>query len=167
MNRWCWLAALVLVACKTDKPPRTGTGTEAEPSAPAMSATDEPPAAPTTGSAPGPESPASSADLRTILQLVIDDPELEGYLHLSAPGRFPLQIAGDGLPDGLTKSTQPVAIVSAPAPDAPVIAFTAIEATSSRATVRYRFGAEGIQGTATLEKTPMGWQLVRSRIIER
>src|SRR5262245_60640178 len=50
---------------------------------------------------PASGAPASDEDVTKILQLVVDDPELDHYLHLGEPGRFPLQIAGDKLPSGV------------------------------------------------------------------
>ncbi|MCC6525400.1 MAG: hypothetical protein IT373_22295 [Polyangiaceae bacterium] len=174
MWRICGVLGLSLVACKGPKPAQTGPAASGEPAA---SSTASAQAAPgDTGSHADPE-PAttgaahtgrpSSDELRTILQLVLDDSELDGYLHLGSPDRFPLKIAGEGLPDGLVKATKPVVVVTAPAADAPVLVFTEIDASADRATVRYRFGAENIRGTATLEKSARGWQLVQSRIIER
>src|SRR5690349_12237801 len=43
------------------------------------------------GPAPGAQ---SSNDQQAILQLVIDDPELDPFLKLGEPGRFPLKMSG-------------------------------------------------------------------------
>src|SRR3954452_20044608 len=50
---------------------------------------------------PAAGAPASDEDVTAILQLVVNDPELDNYLHLGEPGRFPLQLAGERLPSGL------------------------------------------------------------------
>jgi hypothetical protein len=108
-------------------------------------------------------------DVAAILQLVIDDPELDSHLHLGNAGRFPLQVAGASLPSGLklVKAAEPVKVVAAPQSkkDA-VLVFTEIEVQPAKATVRYRYDVEGIRGTATLAKTPHGWELKNSRLVE-
>src|SRR5690348_5457402 len=52
------------------------------------------------GAKPSSGAPASDEDVAAILQLVVDDPELDNYLHLGQAGRFPLQLAGEHLPSG-------------------------------------------------------------------
>jgi len=126
------------------------------------------------GAAPGlksdePESAPAGDDASAILQLVIDDPELDAYLKLGEPGRFPLKVSGSALPDGLklVKATEPVKLVDAPASDKdPVLVINAIEIDGGTATVRYRYPIEGIRGTARLTKGPHGWELKSSRIVE-
>src|SRR5262245_18436245 len=114
-----WLMVVLCVgACGGAAPPA------ASPDAPAESADAKPPAAdeaeapPKSDNAAASDKPASSApasddDVIKILQLVVDDPELDNYLHLGQAGRFPLQIAGDKLPSGLKliKATEPVKVV--------------------------------------------------------
>lgn len=113
--------------------------------------------------------PASDADVTAILQLVVDDPELDHYLHLGEPGRFPLQISGERLPSGLklVKATEPVKIVDGPKSkkDA-VLVITEIDVQGDRATVRYRYDVEGIRGNVTLAKLAHGWELKNSRLVE-
>ena len=119
--------------------------------------------------APPASAPASEQDVAAILQLVVDDPELDRYLHLEEPGRFPLQLAGERLPSGLklTKATEPVKIVEAPKSkkDA-VLVVTEIEVKGDRATVRYRYDIESIRGNVTLAKRAHGWELKNSRLVE-
>ena len=118
---------------------------------------------------PASGAPASDADVTAILQLVVDDPELDRYLHLGEPGRFPLQISGERLPSGmkLVKATEPVKVVAGPKSkkDA-VLAITDIEVQGDKATVRYRYDVEGIRGNVTLAKLAHGWELKNSRLVE-
>lgn len=113
--------------------------------------------------------PASDEDVTAILQLVVNDPELDNYLHLGEPGRFPLQLAGERLPSGLEliKSTEPVKIVDGPKSkkDA-VLVVTEIDVQGNRATVRYRYDIESVRGNVTLAKAAHGWELKSSRLVE-
>lgn len=113
--------------------------------------------------------PASDEDVTKILQLVVDDPELDTYLHLGQAGRFPLQISGDKLPSGLKliKATEPVKVVDAPKSkkDA-VLVITEVDVQGDKATVRYRYDIEGIRGTVTLARSAHGWDLKNSRLVE-
>jgi hypothetical protein len=113
--------------------------------------------------------PASEDDVNAILQLVVDDPELDKVLHMEEPGRFPLQVAGDKLPSSIkvVKATKPVSVVGAPKSkkDA-VLVFTEIDVQGDKATVRYRYDIEGVRGTVTLAKSPHGWELKSSRVVE-
>jgi hypothetical protein len=111
----------------------------------------------------------SEDELKTVLQLVIEDAELDKYLHLEEPGRFPLKMAGKDLPSGvaLTKAGQAVKIVDGePAKKDAVLVITKIEIASPDATVGYRFDIEGVVGTAHLKKASYGWELKSSRIVE-
>ena len=153
----------------------------ASPEAPAAPADDKPAAssdgedtAKPTDSASGADksassAPASDADVAAILQLVVDDPELDNYLHLGTAGRFPLQIAGERLPSGLklVKATEPVKIVDGPKSkkDA-VLVLTEIDVRGDKATVRYRYDIEGIRATVTLARVAHGWELKNSRLVE-
>jgi hypothetical protein len=108
--------------------------------------------------------------VQKVLQLVIDDGELEQVLKLGEPGRFPLKIAGDGVPSGaeLTKGTKPVERVSDTSDEkTAVLVFTKVEVGARKATIGFRYDIEGIRGTATLKKGEFGWELVKSRIVER
>ena len=118
---------------------------------------------------PAASAPASDADVTAILQLVVDDPELDRYLHLGEPGRFPLQLAGERLPNGLKliKATEAVKVVDGPKSkkDA-VLVVTEIDVQGDRATVRYRYDIESIRGNVTLAKSAHGWELKNSRLVE-
>lgn len=111
----------------------------------------------------------STNDQQAILQLVIDDPELEPFLKLGDPSRFPLKMSGSALPQGieLTKATKPVVFVGAPKDKTePVLVVTSLELEGKTATVSYRYDVEGIRGTASLKKGELGWELSRSRVVE-
>jgi len=111
----------------------------------------------------------SDDDINAILQLVVDDPELDKHLHLGEPGRFPLQVSGDNLPGSLklVKATEPVKVVGPPkSKKDPVLVLTEIDVKGDKATVRYRYDVEGVRGTVTLAKTPHGWELKNSRLVE-
>ena len=102
------------------------------------------------------------------MQLVLDDETLDPFLHLDQPGRFPLAISGPNLPDGLTKSSKPVKLVAKPGSKKdPVLVFTEIDVKGKHATIRFRYDIEGIQGSAVLDKRDHGWELTRSKVIER
>jgi hypothetical protein len=123
------------------------------------------------GDAKGTEAkPAGQGDdVHAVLQLAVDDAELDPYLKLGEPGRFPLKIAGSAVPQNveLIKATKPVVVTTPPASkkDA-VLVITEIDIKGTEATVSYRYDVEGIRGTAYLKKTPHGWELSRSRIVE-
>jgi hypothetical protein len=139
-----------------------------------------PPSAAPSDSAAEPEKPseaapqaapaASEADVSAVLQLVVEDPELDKYLHLGEPGRFPLQLSGEKLPPGLklVKATEPVKVVDGPKSkkDA-VLVITELDVAGDKANVRYRYDVEGIRGTVTLARSAHGWELKNSRIVER
>ncbi len=111
----------------------------------------------------------SDQELGAVLQLVIEDAELDKYLRLTEPGRFPLKLYGHDLPSGLalTKAGQPVKLVgSPPAKKDAVLVLTKIEIDGPQATVGYRYDIEGIVGTARLKKASYGWELSSSRIVE-
>jgi hypothetical protein len=115
---------------------------------------------------------ATKEDVQTVLQLVIDDEELNPFLHLDRPDRFPLKVAGSFPPGiALVKATKPVEIVDAAEAKGdkpkPVLVFTEIEVQPARATVRYRYDIEGVKGACTLEKREGRWVLAKSRITER
>jgi hypothetical protein len=121
------------------------------------------------GGPPPPSANQSTDDATAVLELVVNDPELDPYLKLGEPGRFPLKMSGSALPAGLklVKSTEPVQIVAAPKDkkDA-VLVVTEIEISGDKASVRYRYDIEGIRGSANLTKGQYGWELKNSRIVE-
>ena len=155
-------------AASAEAPPESA---EAKPAGDDSAAADAPGKADNAAASDKPSSgaPASDDDVTKILQLVVDDPELDNYLHLGQAGRFPLQISGDKLPSGLklVKATEPVKVVDAPKSkkDA-VLVITEIDVQGDKATVRYRYDVEGIRGNVTLAKAAHGWELKNSRLVE-
>ncbi|HVR20236.1 MAG TPA: hypothetical protein VMS65_11085 [Polyangiaceae bacterium] len=119
---------------------------------------------------PPPAGATQSADDATaVLELVVNDPELDPYLKLGEPGRFPLKISGSALPSGvkLVKATEPVQVVSGPKDKKdPVLVFTEVDISGKKASVRYRYDIEGIRGSANLTKGQYGWELTNSRVVE-
>lgn len=171
---WLPLVALA-VACGGPAAPAASPEGPADTAEDAKApATDAEAPAADTSEAPSSEkgtasAPASEQEVAAILQLVVDDPELDRYLHLGEPGRFPLQLSGERLPSGLKliKATEPVKIVDGPKSkkDA-VLVVTEIDVQGDRATVRYRYDIESIRGNVTLAKTAHGWELKNSRLVE-
>ena len=167
------LFVLILAACGGATPSAESAGPTASEAAPpdaAESATDEAKSPePSDGAKATSGTPASEDDVNAILQLVVDDPELDSHLHLGEPGRFPLKISGDKLPSGLrlVKASEPVKLSEPPKSkkDA-VLVVTEIDIQGDKATVRYRYDVEGIRATVTLAKTPHGWELKNSRLVE-
>lgn len=166
------LVLAALAACGGSTPPAESAepaAAEAAPSAGESGAEEAKPAEPSEGAKASNSAPASDDDVSAILQLVVDDPELDSHLHLGEPGRFPLKIAGDKLPGGLkiVKATEPVKLSEPPKSkkDA-VLVVTELEIQGDKATVRYRYDVEGIRATVTLAKTPHGWELKNSRLVE-
>jgi hypothetical protein len=121
------------------------------------------------GGPPSPSATQSADDTTAVLELVVNDPELDPYLKLGEPGRFPLKVSGSALPAGLklVKATEPVQVVPGPKDKKdPVLVFTEIEISGAKASVRYRYDIEGIRGSANLTKGQYGWELKNSRIVE-
>jgi len=121
------------------------------------------------GGPPSLSSTQSADDTTAVLELVVNDPELDPYLKLGEPGRFPLKISGSALPAGvkLVKATEPVQVVTGPKDKKdPVLVFTEVEISKAKASVRYRYDIEGIRGSANLTKGQYGWELTNSRIVE-
>jgi hypothetical protein len=165
-----WLLLCALVAACGGTPPAASPEPPAAPAEPAASTSERAAEAPSQPDAAPSGAPASDDDVRAVLQLVIDDPELEKYLHLSEPGRFPLQIAGEKLPSGvkLTKSTEAVKVVDRPKSNKDaVLVFTDIDVQADKASVRYRYDVEGVRATVSLSRTAHGWELKNSRLVER
>lgn len=141
------------------------TAEGAEPSAESDAEADMPASSDEPAAPAGTE--ASADDAQKLLQLTLEDPELDGYLKLEEPGRFPLKISGDLPPNlSLVKGAKPVEFVASPDKGAAVLVITALELQGKTATIRYRYDVEGVRGTATLTKTPHGWELSNSRIVQ-
>ena len=102
---------IVLVGCGGAAPePAAPESAAPEPEAAAVE-TVEPEAAPEAAetepesAAPEPAAPEkqslSKEELTLVLQQLLDDPDLEQYLHLDKAGRLPLKISGADLPEKL------------------------------------------------------------------
>jgi hypothetical protein len=169
IRRLAFLTILVL-GCAAKEPAKSAANTET-PVPKAETRQDVTPAPSSKQEVPtASSSPASPDDLRDILQAVIDDDALTPYLHLEQPNRFPLRISGRNLPQNLqlTKATKPVVIVDDPGRDKkkPVLVFTDIEIKGAEATVGYKYDAEGVRGSATLNKPYGRWSIKQSRVAE-
>jgi hypothetical protein len=171
-----WLLVVLSVgacggsAAPPASPDAAAESADAKPPAADAPAADSPPKTDNIAATDKPSgAPASDEDITKILQLVVDDPELDTYLHLGQAGRFPLQISGEKLPSGLKliKATEPVKVVDAPKSkkDA-VLVITEVDVQGDKATVRYRYDIEGIRGTVTLARSAHGWDLKNSRLVE-
>ncbi len=105
-----------------------------------------------------------------MLQQLLDDPDLEQYLHLNKAGRLPLKISGPDLPEKLKlhKGGYDVKIVEEPksAKEA-VLVLTKIERDGSQVRLRYRFDVEGIRGSALVFEKGGTWRLRSNRVIEK
>jgi hypothetical protein len=73
------------------------------------------------------------------------------------------------VPSGLelTKGNQPVQIVDEPKQGDAVLVFTSVDIGAKKGTLRFRYDVEGIRGTAIVDKGEFGWEIKRTRIIER
>jgi hypothetical protein len=171
---WAWL---VVAGCGAPTPaPKSAEDPAAATEAPKSVATESPSSAPADEPKPAPVADApqaeslSPADLTTVLQAVLDDPELTGYLHVEKPARSHVKLAGPNLPKDLklVKGSYPVTIVDAPKSEKdPVLVLTRVEAEDKVVTVAYRYDVEGIRGTTRVQNGKSGWQLMSSRILER
>jgi hypothetical protein len=104
----------------------------------------------------------------SVLQCVLDDQDLDQYLHLEKHGRLPLKLVGPGLPHDikLVKGSYPVTIEDAPSGKAPILVLTKIELDGKIATDVYKYDAEGVHGTSKVKNGKSGWELMSSRIVE-
>jgi hypothetical protein len=177
--RRIFLGFLLLVACGSSEPAKSAD--DAEPEAgydESEMESDMARAEPAESESGSSEKPASApvaatdADLKTILQLVLDDEALQPYLHLEEPERMPLKVHGDMLPTGLelTMARKPVQYVDATVAGdkkKPVLVFTEIEVKGDRANISYRYDIERVRGSATVVKSDGAWTLDKSRISTR
>jgi len=172
MTRWFWIPGALALACASQQAPAEPPEARTETPEASTAEAAEPSAEPAQTKTPASNSagtPDRSADLQTVLQLVIDDEALTPYLHLEQPDRFPLRIAGRDLPAGiaLTKATQPVIVVADPSKEKkPVLVFTEISVEGDEASVRYRYDVEKVRGSSSLRRKAHGWELSRSRVTE-
>ena len=129
----------------------------------------QPTAAPpvVSGSPAAPE--ATPEDVRRVLQLVIEEPEIQGSMYLGSPGRLPFKISQRNLPtkpDVIQGGKPAVFVEGSGSKDDPVFVVTELQIDGAQAWVKFRYDAEGITGSASLEKTTLGWQIVNSTVVE-
>ncbi len=179
--RRLFLGFLLLVACGSSEPAKSAddaaepeAGYDASEMESDMAGSDTA----AEGESPSGEKPASGpvaatdADLKTILQLVLDDDALQPYLHLEEPERMPLKVHGDMLPQGLelTMARKPVQYVDASVAEdkkKAVLVFTEIEVKGDKANIAFRYDIEKVKGSATVVKSEGRWTLDKSRISTR
>jgi hypothetical protein len=170
------LAVLVVAGCGSGNPTPKAAEASVPAEAPKGPEAETPRGAPSEEAKPAPAAAApeaealSAADLTSVLQAMLDDPELTGYLHIDKPGRSPVKLAGPNLPQDLklVKGRSQVVIVDAPKSDKdPVIVLSRVGVEDKSATISYRYDVEGIRGTTRVKNGTSGWVLMSSRIIER
>lgn len=158
MARWLFLS-LFMAGCGThpQKPAAPSSALHAE----------QDPAARPAETSPTPKE-IRREDLRAVVQAALDDEELDPYLKLGEPGRFPVKVAGEGLDDlGLTRSNEPVVVVEGPESEkGPVLVITDVSIEGDKGTVSYRYEVEGLKGSAVVGKRDGEWQLLRSRVVQ-
>ncbi|MBM4362257.1 MAG: hypothetical protein FJ104_06225, partial [Deltaproteobacteria bacterium] len=108
----------------------------------------------------------SEEERSLVLGVVFADPELLRVIRLGEPGRLPLPVRGELVPEGVLAGGVPIRRVTDAGGTGPVLEVREIEIGPQRATVSFRFDAEGIKGTTTLSKGERGWEIHRSRIVE-
>jgi hypothetical protein len=170
MIRWSSIALVLLIGCGSGTSPAESADDFADDEAVGPESTDAPasePAAAGADSPSGDDVTAGSDDVRQVLQLVLDDEALEPYLKLGEPGRFPLRVAGDNVPEGLVKATKPVEVVTGADGEKAVLVFDEISVSGSEASVRYHYHVEDIKGSARLKKRDGRWELTNSRVTQR
>lgn len=103
-----------------------------------------------------------------MLQQLMDDPDMSEYLKLKKPGRLPLKVSGEGLPDKLSVivGSHNLKVVGEPkSKKDPVLVFTKIEREGESVRVRYRFDAEAITGSAVVHRKGGTWRLGANRVL--
>ena len=165
MSRTLLAVALVLAGCggasEATAPQDASTASEPATAAPAA-------AAPAQSTGAQTAAPEASAEIPLVLQVVLDDPELEPYLHLDKPERFPVKVSGPGIASGiaLSKGGKRVEVVLSCSDNEPVVVFTKIDVSADKASVAYRYDVENLRGSCSLAKRDGVWQLTRSRLVQ-
>ena len=113
----------------------------------------------------------AASPVESIVQLVIDLPQLQAFLHPELADRKPLVLieSKEVSPDlSLKKFGQPVSIVQLNAAKGkPYLQLTELQVTGSKAKVRLDYPVEGVGGEAELEEKNGVWSVVKSEIWER
>ena len=112
----------------------------------------------------------SPADLQPLVKQTLDLPELAQYWHPDKPGRDPLHIVKHpalGDPPKLKMFGDPVVWIDpAGKKNGPSFELTSIEATARRVVIKFRFDAEGVQGSAEFAKRGDRWSLDKHSVAE-
>jgi len=165
MSRTWLVVMMILTGCGA----ASGGTSLKDPSSPPEPAAAAPaPAAPADSTRTQTAAAQASAEIPLVLQVVLDDPELEPYLRLNKPRRFPVKVSGPGLAPGieLSKGGKPVEVVVTFSEDEPVVTFTKIDVGADKAAVAYRYDVENLRGSCSLAKRDGVWQLTRSRLVQ-
>lgn len=109
-------------------------------------------------------------NVQRVLQLTLDLPKLQPYLHPESPNRKPMHvIANDQVGDvKLEKFGEPVKFISAAdakAKNIPAFEFTSVDVDKNSATVGFRYRVEGIRGKVSFKFTDK-WEVVSSELNE-
>jgi hypothetical protein len=169
---WWLVFGLFVVGCgggastagDAEAPEETSLSEETSSESPGVAEEEAEPAAPAAQEA------LSEDDIADVLEQVLEDPDLDRYLHLDVPGRLPLKLSGEGIPAKLKiiKGSYEVKVVDGPASAKdPVLVFTRIERDGDSVRVRYRYDVEGISGSAVVFKKDGAWRLGANRVIEK
>ena len=107
----------------------------------------------------------------TIVQLVIDLPQLQVFLHPELPERKPLVLIETGEVSqslALEKFGQPVAIRALDAArDGPYLHLTELEVSGDTARVELDYPVEGVGGEVDLERKGGTWSVTKADVWER
>lgn len=104
----------------------------------------------------------------TILQLVVDGPKLQPFLHGELANRRPLVIKlAAPVPEGLTVRKFDQAVRFAAKPTGPHLEVLSFRAGAAEARIEYRYAVEGVAGAVELRRETTGWKLVSETVTER
>jgi hypothetical protein len=109
-------------------------------------------------------------DPSDIIQVVLDFPEIEIFLHPEMKERIPVLVSGDSIPHDFTvkKFGQNVLKVTpAKIETRPIIIFDKISVHSLRAEVDLRYPAEGVNAFFTLKRGSEKWEIERFKVVEK
>lgn len=110
----------------------------------------------------------SEANKEQILQLALDHPSFELYLHPEVAGRLPVYILGSELPHNLnlSKFGMPVKIVSVVKPHSPVVRIKHFDVHADTADLQLEYSIEGIVGNFSFNYRDGRWKLVKANVLE-
>lgn len=113
----------------------------------------------------------TQADLKSLVQAVIDLEALQNYYHVAdAPDRKPLILLKNDVVDrdlGLSKFGVPVQfLVRDEAGQKPYLEVTKAVVTGDSAVMEFRYPVEGIHGTVQFKKAGGRWQVENHKLVE-